>query len=143
MVERPRSRARVGLTRFDQARFALLTLTALFATVLCGYVACGQEAIPLGGPALTLPIASPTSPAYVAPGDERVEFTRQGKAHDWSVQFRIAWGGGTEKISRTEFGWWAGPGLPIRALGIEADEPGSISVENGIVVVAARFAARL
>ncbi|MGC4007033.1 MAG: hypothetical protein QM811_29475 [Pirellulales bacterium] len=91
-----------------------------------GYVAArGDDAPPQTAPLF----APPTAPA---------ESELAGDARDWSIQFRIAWGGGTERLWRGEFAWSAGPGKPIRALGIEADEPGCVTVENGVIVVTAR-----
>ncbi|MDX1962935.1 MAG: hypothetical protein SFX18_07270 [Pirellulales bacterium] len=57
------------------------------------------------------------------------------KDRGWTIQVRAAWGGGEEQTWQAEFSWSAGPIVLIRALGIEADEPGSMWTEDGVLHV--------
>jgi uncharacterized lipoprotein YddW (UPF0748 family) len=59
-------------------------------------------------------------------------------ATDWSVQFRVAWGGGSEQLWQGEISVDPGAVQFVRALGIEADEPGTMYSEQGRLFIKAR-----
>jgi hypothetical protein len=84
----------------------------------------GQITKPANVAAPAVAVASPTTNNDIA-----------GDARDWSVQLRIAWGGGPERLWQGEIAWSAGEVTLVRALGIEADEPGSMNVSQGMLQV--------
>lgn len=84
----------------------------------------GQITMPANAPAPAVAVSAPTAVNDIA-----------GDARDWSVQLRIAWGGGPERLWQGEIAWSAGAVTLVRALGIEADEPGSMSVSQGMLQV--------
>lgn len=85
----------------------------------------------------SVPITPPvTPPAPVAAATTSTASNNiAGDATDWSVQLRIAWGGGPERLWQGEIAWSAGGVTLVRALGIEADEPGSMSVVGGMLQI--------
>ncbi|MEE9602867.1 MAG: hypothetical protein V3V75_06145, partial [Thermoguttaceae bacterium] len=64
--------------------------------------------------------------------------TGSASASEKSMRVRIAWGGGAERVWQGEISLTEGTLGQAKSLGIEADEPGSIWLEQGRLVVSQR-----
>ena len=64
--------------------------------------------------------------------------TSRAPAADTTLELRIAWGGGGERVWRGSIRLSQGTMGRLQPLGIEADEPGSIWLEHGGVEIRSR-----
>jgi hypothetical protein len=117
---------------------AILIIVLLLGSTTNWLAAQDQSSPPIQQPAFSpsaMPFSAGVPPVAAVPAKVTSVADSAGDAHDWSVQLRLAWGGGAERLWQGEISWTAGAVTLVRALGIEADEPGSMSVSEGMLQI--------